>query len=172
MKRITALVCAFSLSFCASAAMAYAAQEGNSANRGNGRRFEQVRRAPNQGGDRDKDHNMKEIRQNRGEESVNRFEERLARNPELRAKVERLLPAGMNVTQAASGFRNQGQFIAALHVSKNLGIPFDQLKARMAGPEPMPLGRAIQELKPTMTDKEANREATRAEEQAHMTGSR
>jgi hypothetical protein len=32
---------------------------------------------------------------------------------------------------AASGFKNQGQFIAALHVSHNRNIPFDQLKTDM-----------------------------------------
>src|SRR5437763_12495753 len=59
------------------------------------------------------------------------FEARIERNPALKAKVESMLPAGMTLKTAASGFRNEGQFIAALHVSKNLGIPFDQLKAKM-----------------------------------------
>lgn len=66
-----------------------------------------------------------------------------------------LLPDGTNLRTAASGFKNQGQFIAALHVSRNLGIPFNQLKARMTGPNPMPLGKAIQELRPNMSEKNA-----------------
>ena len=35
--------------------------------------------------------------------------------------------------RASSGFRNQGQFIAAVHVSQNLGIPFADLRATMLG---------------------------------------
>jgi hypothetical protein len=42
---------------------------------------------------------------------------------------------------AESGFKNHGQFIAALHVSKNLNIPFDQLKAKMTSSLPMSLGQ-------------------------------
>ena len=35
------------------------------------------------------------------------------------------------------GFKNQGQFIAALHVSQNLGIPFADLKTAMTGIRPI-----------------------------------
>jgi len=35
------------------------------------------------------------------------------------------------------GFKNQGQFIAALHVSQNLGIPFADLKTAMTGIRPV-----------------------------------
>src|SRR6185436_10792187 len=38
--------------------------------------------------------------------------------------------------QASLGFKNQGQFIAALHVSRNLGIPFADLKTAMTGIRP------------------------------------
>jgi hypothetical protein len=37
------------------------------------------------------------------------------------------------VFQAAYGFKNLGQFVAATNVSKNLGIPFDKLKVQMTG---------------------------------------
>jgi hypothetical protein len=56
---------------------------------------------------------------------------RLASNPALSARIQPLLPAGFTVATASAGFRNQGEFIAALHVSRNLGIPFDQLKAEL-----------------------------------------
>jgi len=47
-----------------------------------------------------------------------------------------MLPTGMTLDQASLGFKNQGQFIAALHVSQNLGIPFADLKTAMTGIRP------------------------------------
>jgi hypothetical protein len=44
----------------------------------------------------------------------------------------------MTLNAASEGFRNQGQFLAALHVSKNLNIPFKDLKAAMLGTPPTP----------------------------------
>ena len=55
---------------------------------------------------------------------------KLAANPALSAKLSALLPPGTNLATASAGFKNLGQFVAAVHVSKNLGIPFDQLKAK------------------------------------------
>ena len=43
----------------------------------------------------------------------------------------------MTLDQASLGFKNQGQFIAALHVSQNLGIPFADLKTAMTGIRPL-----------------------------------
>src|SRR5437867_11246525 len=95
------------------------------------------------------------------------FEARIERNPELKSKVESMLPAGENLKTAASGFKNGGQFIAALHVSKNVGIPFDQLKAKMMGSNPpMSLGQAIHALKPNMSEKDVDKEADKAEKEA------
>ena len=84
--------------------------------------------------------------------------------PQLAARLQPLLPPGTTLAQAAQGFRNQGQFIAALHVSKNLGIPFAQLKAEMTGTDHDSLGRAIQELRPTA---DAQAAARQAENEAH-----
>ncbi len=97
------------------------------------------------------------------------FGDRIERNPALRTKVASLLPPGSNLRTAASGFKNQGQFIAALHVSRNLGIPFNQLKAKMTGPHPLSLGNAIRELKPNMSEKDTREAARRAERQAKDT---
>jgi hypothetical protein len=91
---------------------------------------------------------------------------RIEANEKLRTRVTPLLPAGENLTTAASGFKNEGQFIAALHVSKNTGIPFDDLKAKMTGSNPMSLGDAIHALKPTAN---ATTEAAKAEDQAKNT---
>src|SRR5256712_12781422 len=115
------------------------------------------------------------------------FIARIQRNPELSEKLQTLLPkTGPNSTLAgaAMGFRNEGQFIAALHVSKNLGIPFDQLKATMLGTTPqltattagatttgstttgskaMSLGQAIHTLQPRLSEKDAHKEADTAQ---------
>lgn len=84
-------------------------------------------------------------------------------NTKLASKLQSLLPAGTNLQQAAQGFKNLGQFVAAVHVSHNLGIPFDQLKAKMIGPPSESLGKAIQALKPAANSKE---ETSKAEKQA------
>jgi hypothetical protein len=47
----------------------------------------------------------------------------------------------MTLDQASLGFKNQGQFIAALHVSQNLGIPFTLLKSNMVTVTPGTLGQ-------------------------------
>ena len=75
----------------------------------------------------------------------------VATNPALAARVQNLLPPGTNVQTAATGFRNTGQFLAAVHVSNNLNIPFAQLKARMTGANSESLGRAIHDLRPNLT---------------------
>ena len=95
--------------------------------------------------------------------------EHISRNPELNARVAKLLPPGMDLKTAAAGFKNQGQFIAALHVCKNLNIPFDQLKAKMTETHPESLGQAIHDLRPTLTGKQADVERDKAEDQARAT---
>src|SRR5579883_2478920 len=84
---------------------------------------------------------------------------RLADNTKLASKLQSLLPAGTNLQQASQGFKNLGQFVAAVHVSHNLGIPFDQLKAKMQGPPTESLGKAIQQLKPDADAKAEDRRA-------------
>ena len=73
----------------------------------------------------------------------------ISKNPQLEARVKTMLPAGMTIEQASDGFRNQGQFIAALQASKNLDINFADLKAEMTGDHAVSLGQAIQKLRPT-----------------------
>jgi hypothetical protein len=109
-----------------------------------------------------------------------KINERFQSDAKFRARMESLLPPGMDLKTAESGFKNHGQFIAALHVSKNLGISFDQLKAKMTGvtvdakgqttsSTPASLGKAIHELRPNMPETQANKEAQRAEKQAEET---
>jgi hypothetical protein len=72
----------------------------------------------------------------------------IASNTQLAAKVQALLPSGMTLSQAAKGFKTETQFLAALHASKDLNIPFAQIRAEMTGGDHDSLTRAIQELKP------------------------
>jgi hypothetical protein len=85
--------------------------------------------------------------------------QQLSSKPKLSAKLSSLLPAGTDLQTAASGFRNLGQFVAAVHVSHNLGIPFSTLKAKMIGPPSESLGKAIHQLKPSANSRTAVREA-------------
>lgn len=91
------------------------------------------------------------------------LDKRIERNENLRTRVTPLLPPGMTLSQASSGFQNEGQFVAALRVSKNLGIPFADLKAKMTGSNPMSLGQAVKALKPTA---DADKEVAKAEAEA------
>jgi hypothetical protein len=87
----------------------------------------------------------------------------VAASPALGLRLQPLLPAGMTLDAAARGFRTEGQFIAALHVSSNLGIPFDRLKAEITGTAHDSLGQAIHNLNATV---DARAEAQKAETQA------
>ena len=85
------------------------------------------------------------------------------KNPRLEARLLGLLPAGTTVQDASQGFKNWGQFVAAVHVSNNLNIPFADLKAKMTGftpgatpgtivqTAPVSLGQALQSLKGAAT---------------------
>ena len=91
--------------------------------------------------------------------------QKITEHPKLASKLQSLLPAGTNLDAAASGFKNMGQFVAAVHVSHNLNIPFDQLKEKMVT-DHKSLGGAIHELKPGMTKDVASSEARKAVTQA------
>lgn len=73
-------------------------------------------------------------------------QQKLQRNTNLAAKLQSRLPAGTDLTAAAAGFRNLGQFVAAVNVSNNLGIKFNDLKTRMVD-QKMSLGQAIQDVR-------------------------
>ena len=74
--------------------------------------------------------------------------EMLSRNERLSSRLQPLMPDGTNVQDASAGFKNLGDFVSAVHVSRNLGIPFDDLRARVTGPDAVSLGKAVKELKP------------------------
>jgi hypothetical protein len=85
--------------------------------------------------------------------------ELLTNNTKLASQVHDLTGA----QQACSGFKNLGECVSAAHASKNLGIEFDALKAKMTGASAQDLGDAIHDLKP---DTEASSEAHKANRQA------
>ena len=88
---------------------------------------------------------------------------KISSNPTVLTKVQALLPSGTTLSAASKGFKNEGQFIAALHASKNLNIPFAQLHAEMTGKDHDSLGTAIHELKPGI---DAKAQAKLADQQA------
>jgi hypothetical protein len=81
--------------------------------------------------------------------TLNPIAQKISTHPQLASKVTSLLPSGTTLNRASAGFKNQGQFIAALHVSHNLGIPFAKLKTDMTGSKHLSLGQSIQDLKPS-----------------------
>ena len=95
---------------------------------------------------------------------LNPIAAKIASKPQLDAKVTAMLPKGMTLNQASKGFKNQGQFIAALHVSQNLGCDcFRQIKTDMTRKN-MSLGQAIQDVKRTAnTTVEVHRAETEAD---------
>jgi hypothetical protein len=88
----------------------------------------------------------------------------LASNPKLSSTLQGLFPTGTNLSSAATGFKNMGDFVAAAHVSHNLGIPFADLKGQMLSGKS--LGQAIHELKP---DVDFKSEASQAQKEAKKT---
>jgi hypothetical protein len=89
--------------------------------------------------------------------------DKLQDNTKLAAKLQSLLPAGTDLGLASSGFKNLGQFVAAVHVSHNLGITFTDLKAKMMGPPKESLGKAVHALRP---DADSKSEVNTANKQA------
>lgn len=105
----------------------------------------------------------------------------LDHNAGLSKNLTKLLPEGTSPQQACQGFKNLGQCVAAIHVSKNLNIPFADLKAKMTGTtsenvkeagDPESLGKAIHDLKPDVNAKtEAKKGQKQANDDLNSTGS-
>lgn len=88
--------------------------------------------------------------------------EELTRNPRLADKVQSLLGPGANLKQATIDFNYLDEFLAAVHVSNNLGIPFDQLRRQMKDSTFGQLRKAVETLKPGV---DAKAEVKRAKDQ-------
>ena len=100
----------------------------------------------------------------RGSASGKTAGELLQQNTKLSENLGKLLPAGTDLQAAAAGFKNLGEFVAAVHVSNNLGIPFASLKADMMTGDS--LGQAIRKLRPD-ADAEVETRRARAQASAH-----
>src|SRR4029079_1941718 len=57
--------------------------------------------------------------------------ERVADYKPLAENLQKRLPEGTDLRESASGFRNLGDFVSAVHASSELKIPFRDMKARM-----------------------------------------
>ena len=65
---------------------------------------------------------------------------------------------------SCNGFRNMQEYLAAVHASQNLGIPFKKLRARMQ--QGNSLHEAIRALRPTVN---AQMETLKAQQEAERT---
>lgn len=102
----------------------------------------------------------------------------LTQNAQLSKNLGNLLPPGTDLQTASAGFKNLGQFVAAVHVSHNLDIPFASLKCtELAQAQFCPtgmtvptksssLGQSIQTLKPAMNSTDSKSAAKQAEKEA------
>jgi hypothetical protein len=73
-------------------------------------------------------------------------QQKLQKNTNLASKLESRLPDGTNLMKAAEGFKNLGQFVAAVNVSHNHDYDFTKLKTLMVD-DGLSLGQAMQKLK-------------------------
>jgi hypothetical protein len=98
-----------------------------------------------------------------------RLEDRIDHNPRFAARLRDLLPEGTSARDAISGFKNEGQFFATLHASKNLDIPFDQLKGEVTGDGSVRLREAIHSLRPDLSESDLRDAIRKAEKEAQDT---
>jgi hypothetical protein len=90
-------------------------------------------------------------------------------DPKVAAKLQKLLPAKTNLNEASKGFKNETQFIEAVYVSKDLGIPFARLKARITGDHPISLETAVRDLRPDLSKAKAKAEVEKGQREAIAT---
>lgn len=119
---------------------------------------------------------------------LTRSAQQLESNPKLAAKLQTLLGKNTDVIEAADGFRNLGQFVAAVHVSHNMGFSledFNKLKGYMTGTSagtsstsassgsPMSLGKALKKMRNTAdVDTQVKTAETQANQDMTTTGTK
>jgi hypothetical protein len=94
------------------------------------------------------------------------------RNPYLVSVLKPLVPQRSSLKQAATGFKNQRQFITTLHLSRNLVIPFDMIKIRVTGAHRMSLDDSLRDIRPSLSKSMVKDEVKKAEQQAKNDESR
>lgn len=75
------------------------------------------------------------------------IQKELQRNLVLADGLRGRLPRGTDLNAAAGGFRRLELFVATVHASNNLDMPFSELKRRIVN-DGMTLGQAIQDIRP------------------------
>jgi len=75
--------------------------------------------------------------------------QKIQSKPTLAARIKPLMPPGMTMEDASAGFADEAHFITALHVARNLDVPFAELKIEVTSSEGDALARAVRALKPT-----------------------
>ncbi len=101
----------------------------------------------------------------------------LTQNTKLSSKLQSLLPAGTDLKSASSGFKNLGQFVAAVHVYNNLGlqnatppVSFSDF-AKAVNAKGGSLGKAIQQFNPKADSKaEAKKGSQQSKDDLKETG--
>ncbi len=79
-----------------------------------------------------------------------RVEEQLSAKAGLAARAQGMLPARADMSTAVYGFHDAHDFVMAEHISQNMHIPFDQLKAGVSGQEHAQFQSAVGRLRPDM----------------------
>ena len=74
-------------------------------------------------------------------------QQELQRNTILSNTLRPRLAPGADLTALASGFRRLELFVATVHASNNVAVPFAELKRRIVN-DGMTLGQAIQDIRP------------------------
>lgn len=75
-------------------------------------------------------------------------------------RLAAIVPPGMTPREACTGFNNISMCVMSLHVARNLGLAFADLKARITGGQK--LDAAVHEMKPEV---DAQAEVLKAQEQ-------
>jgi hypothetical protein len=79
--------------------------------------------------------------------ALSAVQQELQRNNVLANTLRVRLPPGTDLTTAAGGFRRLELFVATVHASNNVAVPFADLKRRIVN-DGMTLGQAIQDIRP------------------------
>lgn len=90
----------------------------------------------------------------------------MRQNTALSSSVQPLLPADTDMTRAAAGFEDTNQFMTAVHASRNMGIPFDQMKAKTTGKGHVSIEKAAKKLRPDLDDQTIKENLKLAEKQS------
>ena len=87
-------------------------------------------------------------------------------SPKVATRLLKMLPPKTNLNQASAGFKNETEFVSAVYVSKDLGIPFPRLKAKVTGTHAVSFEAAIRDLRPDLSKAKAKAEVEKGQRQA------